>query len=121
MQVQIYLLNDAHRLDSPSSTLHVSLGGGGDVALLFDKRFVAKKLSFSVQPSTFEVVSCVLRSTSSSVVHVVIYRPGSQAPSEPFFDELIALLEIVATYRCQIVVSGDFNIHVNNPDDRHAQ
>jgi len=78
-------------------------------------------LSFTVQPSTFEVVNCVLRSTSSSVFHVVIYRPGSQAPSEPFFDELITLLEIVATYRCQIVVSGDFNIDVNNPDDRHAQ
>jgi len=34
------------------------------------------------------------------------------------------LLEIVAKYRCQIVVSGDFNIHVNNNvnnGDRHAQ
>jgi len=40
--------------------------------------------------------------------------------SEQFFEELTALLEIVATFRCQVIVTSDFNIHVNNLADRHA-
>jgi len=28
------------------------------------------------------------------------------------------VLEIVATYRCKIVICGDFNIHVNKAADR---
>ena len=32
-----------------------------------------------------------LRSTSSSVMNIVVYRPGSRALSEPFFDEIIEL------------------------------
>jgi len=103
-------------VDTPHST-----GRGDGIALLFDKRFIAKRLTFASQLSTFELVGCLLRSTSASVVHVVIYRPGSRAPSELFFDELINVFETVATYRCQIVVSGDFNIHGNDPDDRHAR
>jgi hypothetical protein len=37
-----------------------------------------------------------------------------------FFEELTQLLEIVAAYRCEVVICGDFNIHVNVADDRHA-
>ena len=94
---------------------------GGGVALVFSKRFSAKRLTFAVQPTTFEVLGCMLRSASVSAVYVVIYRPGSKTVTESFFEELICLLETVATYRCPIIVCGDFNIHVNNPNDRHAQ
>ena len=93
----------------------------GGVALLFNNRFNAKRITFAVQPTKFEVVGCLLRSATTSAVYVVIYRPGSVDPSELFFEELIGLLEIVATYRCPIVVSGDFNIHVNDPADRYAR
>jgi len=31
-----------------------------------------------------------------------------------------ALLKIVATFRCKVIVTGDFNIHFNEPADRHA-
>jgi len=40
--------------------------------------------------------------------------------SERFFDELTELLEVVATFRSQVIVTGDFNVHVNDPTDRHA-
>ena len=54
-------------------------------------------------------------------MYIVIYRPGSQVVSELFFEELTSLLETVATYRCRIIVRGDFNIHVNDRLDRHSQ
>ena len=75
---------------------------------------------FNINPTTFEVPSCSLKSASTSVVYVVIYRPGSGPVSDQFFEELTALLEIVATNRCQVIVAGDFNIHVNDLADRHA-
>lgn len=54
-------------------------------------------------------------------IYIVIYHPGSQPISELFFEELTALFESVITYSCQIVISGDFNIHVNDPHDRHVR
>ena len=30
------------------------------------------------------------------------------------------MLEVVATFRSQVIVTGDFNVHVNDPTDRHA-
>ena len=71
--------------------------------------------------STFELLVCSLRSASVSVIHVVIYRPGSEPVTEKFFSELTGLLEIVAAFRSRIVISGDFNIHVNDAGDRHDQ
>jgi hypothetical protein len=38
---------------------------GGGVALLFDSRFTAKRLTFPVQPTTIEVVSCLLSFAST--------------------------------------------------------
>ena len=72
---------------------------------------------FAVQPSTFEVVSCSLRSASVTVVHVIIYRPGTKPATDGFFTELTALLEIVATFRNERIITGDFNIHVNDVTD----
>jgi len=105
-------------LDAPRQTPAASRGGG--VALLFSNRFTVKRFSIALQPTTFEVLGCSLRSATTLVVYVVIYRPTSHAPSERFYEEITQLLEIVAAYRCQIVVCGDLNIHVNDPTDRYA-
>jgi len=93
---------------------------GGGVALIHSNRFTPKRITFDFTPTTFEVLGCSLRSDSVNVVYVVIYRPGSDAVSERFFEELTELLEVVAALRSQVIVAGDFNIHVNDPADRHA-
>jgi len=49
-----------------------------------------------------------------------VYWPGSQALSAAFSDELLALLELQSVYSCPVVVCGDFNIHVDQPDVTHA-
>jgi len=122
-----HLTNDdlpAHHLDTPSSTRLVTRRrpvAAAGVALLFTNRFIAKRLTFAAQPTTCEVLGCTSQSASLSAVYIVIYRPGSQVVSELFFEELTSLLETVATYRCRIIVRGDFNIHVNDRLDRHSQ
>ena len=48
---------------------------------------------------------------------LAVYRPGSYALSQLFFDELSAVFERLAAFGCPIVVCGDFSIHVDNTDD----
>ena len=37
-----------------------------------------------------------------------------------FFDKLTAVLEQHSSFRCLIIICGDFNIHVDIGDDLHA-
>ena len=58
---------------------------GGGVVLIHGNRFTAKRVVFNINPTTFEVLSCSLKSASTSVIYVVIYRPGSEPASDRFF------------------------------------
>ena len=109
-----YSIVDAAR-SVTTSTQFADRGGG--IAVIYNDRFAAKKIVFDAKPTTFEVLGCSLRSASVIVVHVVIYRPGTKPATEEFFTELTALLEIVVTSRNELVITGDFNIHVNDDTD----
>jgi len=54
------------------------------------------------------------------MILVAIYRPGSKAITRHFFSELTELLEHLATHRCPVVLTGDFNVKVDRPEDKHA-
>lgn len=51
---------------------------------------------------------------------LLIYRPGSASVTDAFFTELSAYLEVFALYKCQILLAGDFNIHVEKVGDADA-
>lgn len=112
-----YSIIDATRQEACASSTAVC---GGGIAIVFSNRYTAKRITLDVKPTTFEVLCCSLRSASTAVVHIAIYRPGSANVTELFFQELTSLLEIVVTFRTQIVITGDFNVHVNDPSDKHA-
>ena len=118
-----YSILDAARRDAPAAVLRPDrstdekVKAGGGIAVVYNDRFAAKRITFDVKPSTFEVLGCSLRSASTTVVYVVIYRPGTKAATEKFFTELTELFEIVATFRNEIIISGDFNVHVNDAGD----
>ena len=48
---------------------------------------------------------------------LAVYRPGSQMVSATFYDDLSAVLEQLAIYRCPVVICGDF---VRRPDRRRC-
>jgi len=73
------------------------------------------------QPTTFEVACAQATTGSSSVIIVVLYRPGSEAVQQKFFDELADVLDRFATYQMTIYVVGDFNVRFDRPDDPHAK
>ena len=52
----------------------------------------------------------------------MVYRPGSQAVTDEFFDELqLVLTSIQSTAGVEAVIVGDFNVHVDVSTDSVAQ
>ena len=66
------------------------------------------------------MLTCCLRVGTHATIHVVIYRPGSAPPNAEFFTELSALLEVLATYKSDVIFSIDFNIHADDVHDQHG-
>ena len=69
----------------------------------------------------FDTLAVRLVSRFSSCVIVCIYKPGSQARTSAFFDELSDLLDYLSVLDVKFVLCGDFNclgvITGPSPDD----
>ncbi len=112
-----YSLIDVPRI----STEGVSTTNHGGIALIFRSELRVKPIILNFVPTTFELLACSIRSGTSNVTIIAIYRPGSVPPCATFYDELHSLFEIIATYKSLYVICGDFNIHVDNPSDLHCR
>jgi len=86
---------------------------GGGIVLLHKEGIAAKRLTFSAQPTTFELLGAQMTFAGSMVVLIGVYRPGGESVASEFFDELSAVLEQLAAYSCPVVVTGDLNLHID--------
>uniref|UniRef100_A0AAQ5X7A8 Reverse transcriptase domain-containing protein n=1 Tax=Amphiprion ocellaris TaxID=80972 RepID=A0AAQ5X7A8_AMPOC len=84
---------------------------GGGVAILFNESFQYQQLS-SEHFSSFEYVALQLKSLSR-VVLLNIYRPPKYCAN--FFDDFSELLSMICIDFDCVIIAGDFNIHVDNP------
>ena len=87
---------------------------GGGVAILFKNSFICTQLSVG-NFASFEYVALQLRSTNRAIC-INIYRPPKYCAA--FFDDFAELLSMICVDFDCIIVTGDFNIHVDNPQDR---
>jgi len=55
-----------------------------------------------------------------SFILLSLYRPGSIHPASLFYDELTTVLEALVLRSCPVIIGGDFNVHVELPNDPHA-
>jgi len=82
--------------------------------------------SLSDQPTTFELVGARVVSGRFAGIVISLYRPGSAAVLQSFFDELAAVLETVSPHtrsRCTssaTTTSGSTARTLDRPDDPHA-
>jgi len=79
-----------------------------------------RRLRSPFSPTTFESAAFTVGSHNATVGVLLLYRPGSSAVTETFYSELTEYLEVFALYKCQIVIAGDFNIHVEKDGDPDA-
>ena len=87
---------------------------GGGVAILHHNSLKSSSLilpSFS----TFECMGSVISTGNTSFKLFVIYRPPSTSISS-FFDELESLLEQHIASATELILTGDFNLHVDIAD-----
>lgn len=88
---------------------------GGGVAILFNESLQCKQMCYGNFDS-FEYVALQLNS-SSRALFLNIYRPPKYSTTS-FFDDFTELLSIICIdFDCVLIV-GDFNIHVDNPQDK---
>ena len=106
----------AHPPGPPDSSAH----RGGGIILFLREHFVVKSFDVIVKPSSFELLTVSLSTPSGPVTIVAIYRPGSTPPDSKFFGDFGDLLETVATYNSQLIITGDLNVHLENPTDPAA-
>ena len=92
----------------------------GGLAVFYCRTIACQKKTLDVDVATFEYLFCHATTANHHFVLLGVYRPGNQAVTPAFFDELSAVFECIATYRCSVVVCGDFNVHVDRNDDPHA-
>lgn len=93
---------------------------GGGTALIRDSLAV-KKVDAGAKVS-FKFSECTVQSVSHDFRVVILYRPQADSaerkiPMSTFFSELSDYLETVVLCREQLLIAGDFNIHVDVPED----
>jgi hypothetical protein len=91
----------------------------GGVAILHRNCLSVRVINLQFSPTSFEVLVC--HANPVKLVFVVVYRPSSRPVSDLFFDELTNLLEITSAYASEVIMLGDFNIHVDDTDDPNVQ
>ena len=98
---------------SAASNHSVSLNHGG-VVIVSPASIPLSPIPVSSKPSTFEFL-CVRVCSRSSCIVVLIYRTGPIASL--FFNELSNLLDRIMLLNDPVIVAGDFNIHIEHPND----
>ena len=92
---------------------------GGGVAIMHRDCWKSSRIRPQHKCTSFEVVCARVDVKPTSVVVCNIYR--SQPITDKFFDEFRRLLEQLATYRCPLVIVGDFNVHLEKADCTHTK
>ena len=96
------------------------LSSGGGTAFLVRESF--SQISTSVPDlSSFESSSVTLQLFHSKLSVFNIYRPPSSStyskPFSVFLDDFSSFLSFAATTPHEFIITGDFNIHLDNPAD----
>jgi hypothetical protein len=86
---------------------------GGGLALIYRSYLKISKL-FIPTFSSFEAMCVQITISSFSCTLLTIYRPPSLAKSQ-FISDFSSLLEHLVPASAELMITGDFNFHVDNP------
>ena len=98
-------------------------GNGGGVAFL-----VRQPLSYSFEAythSSFEAVAVTVKLSGTKLTALNVYRPPDTSrtskPFATFLSEFQSILAAFDTLPHHFVITGDFNIHVDDPSNSHTK
>src|SRR6218665_3601557 len=93
---------------------------GGGIAVYTRSSLRSSPIQLGMEPETFEVLCNSLSTSHSPVTLLTVYRPGSEHVTVKFFEEFTLVLESLITRNSQLIILGDFNIHVEDSMDPHS-
>ncbi|CAB4040056.1 Hypothetical predicted protein, partial [Paramuricea clavata] len=98
---------------------------GGGIGLLYRDSLQVKTIN-SGEKSSFEFSECIVTSSSSRDLRVVnIYRPPysgeHNVTTSVFFTEFANYIEAFLLCKEQLIITGDFNIHIDSPEQPDAR
>ena len=110
--LDFYALNQA----TPSNYRYIAKprlsGRGGGLAVIYKKSTSITELNLNLPSiSSFEYLALSL---PNSITAILIYRPPKPHPS--FLTDMSDLLTIASSLSSRLLLSGDFNIHVDCPN-----
>jgi len=110
----MYILNTiSHRI---YNIKHIFL-----VAYIFVARSLVNLQPVSLVDQAFfplEPVCVRASTTSGSITPVVLYRPGSAAPSTAFVDDVSSIVERLIVLSGPVYIADDFNVRFDRVDDQ---
>ena len=89
--------------------------------LLYCNSICVVKKDLKVKVTTFEYLCGYITVANRHSVIFGVYRLGSQMVTSEFFSEFTRVLDVLSTYRCPIILCGDFNIHVDDASDANGK
>ena len=92
---------------------------GGGVGIFIKKSFTKVQLMNTINFSSFEYLDVKITSVNKNIRIILIYRPPNKSKNE-FIEELSDLIETFEDTR-NIVLCGDFNLHIDNQNDTYVK
>ncbi|XP_072020235.1 uncharacterized protein [Amphiura filiformis] len=92
---------------------------GGEVGLLFRSNMNIAMHTFD-QLKSFESIHCEISDISQSLRLVIIYRPQKKSTGcsfNDFINDFHTLMDFYVLHKSSLIITGDFNIHMDVPDD----
>src|SRR6218665_2545011 len=87
----------------------------GGIVIFHRSHLSVRRILLASSPTTFEALAVSVSSPRGPLTILAAYRPGSTSPSSLFFHEFAVLLEQFALNNAQLVITGDLNLHLEDP------
>jgi len=98
---------------------------GGGLALIYKSSIKVKHNINVTTYKTFELLQCDIGEGSNTIKMLLIYKPPSSTdypiPFNEFLDDFNDAITSASLSHERIITLGDFNIHVDNPDNPDAK
>lgn len=105
-----------HQLPRPDRTN----SSGGGMLCIYKENIKIKKLP-TIQMKLLETMDLKLESKDRSIRIVPVYRPPSSKkrkyPISNFYDDMENLVSYYKTMKDEVIFCGDYNVHVNKPNN----
>ena len=92
---------------------------GGGVGILIKKTFTKVKVMNTIRYNSFEHIDTKITSNNRNLRIITIYRPPNESKRE-FLEEISDLLDSIDDTG-NLILCGDFNIHIDNPNEYYVK